>query len=92
MKSFTTSSLKEIRAALKDPKKIITKLRIEFDNLSPNRQVEITEEGFDIPREYILSMYKKAKASNADITSTFSNCRTLGNATVTVKIETKRVK
>lgn len=77
----------EIQEALKDPNATINELTITISNTQENGS-EVTEDGFAISKDTVLALYNKAKEANAkDISMTFKDCRSLGNATVTISVK-----
>lgn len=66
----------------------VTELSVSIGNEGYDEEEAPTEVGFEVPRDLILSLYRKMKAANgSDISAEFKRCKTLGHATVTVKIE-----
>jgi selenophosphate synthase len=86
-KKIIAKNLKEVADILADPTKIITDLAISVKNDKYDPKARVTEEGFQISKDFILAMYRKMRQSNGkDITATFKNCKTLGDCTVSVTI------
>jgi hypothetical protein len=80
-------SEEEALKVLSDESTVVTKVSMDIDNPNKLRSDPPNMDGFDIPRDLLVSMAQESDNVNGGVTLTFSNCGKLGGKTLVITVK-----